>query len=53
MSSGIGLSEIILILVLIVICIEPNKIPLYIRQCFKFISNLRREIKRLFEDWSK
>ena len=50
MSTGIGFSQILVILILIVIFVEPKHIPGFIRKSLKIYRQMRAELKNLFND---
>ncbi|MDR1829878.1 MAG: hypothetical protein LBQ76_03820 [Candidatus Fibromonas sp.] len=50
MTSGIGFSEILLVLAIMVIFVEPKKIPGLIRECFKIATQLREAIKKFIDE---
>ena len=50
MNSGIGFSQIFLILVLIVICVDPKQVPGIIRKSVKIVKQVRTGIRKIFSD---
>ena len=52
MKSGIGLSEILLILALVVIFVDSKKVPGLIRKTFKIVGQLRAAAKKFLDDIS-
>jgi Sec-independent protein translocase protein TatA len=50
MRSGIGLSEALLILALVVIFVDSKKIPGLIRKTVKFVGQIRAAVKKLLDD---
>lgn len=50
MTSGIGFSEVLLILAVIVIFVEPKRIPGLIRKSFKIMAQLRAAIKKFIDE---
>ena len=48
MKSGIGFSEILLILVLIVIFVDAKQVPMLIRKSVKIATRVRAEIRKFF-----
>ena len=50
MKSGIGLSEILLILALVVIFVDSKKIPGLIRKTFKIAGQLRATVRKFLDD---
>jgi Sec-independent protein translocase protein TatA len=53
MKSGIGLSEILLILALIIIFIDAKQIPGLVRKGFKIAGRLRTEARKFWNDVGK
>ena len=47
MRFGIGIFEILLILVVMVIFIPPKQIPVIIRECAKVIKHINEKIKEI------
>jgi Sec-independent protein translocase protein TatA len=50
MTSGIGFSEIFLILIIMVIFVDAKQIPGLIRKSFKIMAQLRAAIKKFIDD---
>ncbi|MDR0515668.1 MAG: hypothetical protein LBH25_01325 [Fibromonadaceae bacterium] len=50
MTSGIGLSEILLVLVLMVVFVEPKKVPGLIRKSLRIVAQLRSAIKKFIDE---
>jgi Sec-independent protein translocase protein TatA len=50
MTSGIGFSEILLILAAIVIFVDSKQIPELVRKSIRIVSRLRTEIKKFIDD---
>ncbi|MCL2260251.1 MAG: hypothetical protein FWC15_02730 [Fibromonadales bacterium] len=50
MTSGIGYSEILLILVVMLIFIDAKQIPDLLRKTFKIIAQLRATIKKILDE---
>jgi Tat protein translocase TatB subunit len=50
MTSGIGFSEILLVLVITVIFVEPKQIPGLIRKSVKIVAQLRAAIKKFIDE---
>ncbi|MCL2183053.1 MAG: hypothetical protein FWB85_06260 [Chitinispirillia bacterium] len=50
MTSGVGFSEILLILVLIVIFINPKQLPGLIRKTSKTAAQLRSAVRKYMDD---
>ena len=50
MRSGVGLSEVLLILALIVVFVDPKQIPGLIRKVARAVFWLRAEAKKFFDD---
>jgi len=50
MTSGIGLSEILLVLAIIVIFFDAKQIPGLIRKSLKIVSQVRASIKKIMDD---
>jgi len=50
MTSGIGLSEILLVLAIIVIFVSPKDAPALIRKIFRIISQLRAAVKKFLDE---
>ncbi len=50
MTSGIGFFEILLILAVMVIFVEPKKIPGLIRKCVRIVSQVRTAIKKFIDE---
>jgi len=53
MTSGIGFSEILVILTLTVIFVKPKDIPELLRKALKLIARLRAEFKKLMTEIDK
>ena len=53
MKSGIGFSEILLILALILIFISPKQVPGLIRKSLRIVSQLRSGFRKFFDDINK
>jgi Sec-independent protein translocase protein TatA len=53
MRSGVGFSEILLILALLFIFVEPKHIPELLRKSMKIAGQLRAEVRRILNDISK
>lgn len=53
MTSGIALSEILIVLALIVILVKPKDIPEILRKIIKFAHQLRAEFKKLTDELGK
>ena len=53
MRTGIGFYEIVLILVLMVIFVEPKKVPVILGRIFKIARQVRAEIKRFVDEFNK
>ena len=53
MRSGIGFSEILLILLVIVIFVDAKQIPELLRKSMKIAGQLRAEIQKFLDDVSK
>ena len=53
MRSGIAFSEILLVLALILIFVDPKQIPGLIRKSMKIAGQLRAEVRRFLDDVSK
>jgi Sec-independent protein translocase protein TatA len=53
MKSGIGFSEILLILALILIFVNPKDIPELLRKSLKIIAQIRAQIRSFLDDISK
>jgi len=51
MTSGIGFSEILLVLAVMVIFVDPKQIPGLIRKSFRIVSQLRTAIKRFIDEF--
>ncbi len=51
MSSGIGFSEILLILAVMVIFIDSKKIPGLIRKSFRIAGQLRAAVKKFIDEF--
>ncbi|MCL2064699.1 MAG: hypothetical protein FWG98_10085 [Candidatus Cloacimonetes bacterium] len=52
MRNGIGFTEILLILVLIVIFVNPKDIPDLLRKILKIVKNIRSELKKIFDEFN-
>ncbi|MDR0518291.1 MAG: hypothetical protein LBH25_14760 [Fibromonadaceae bacterium] len=50
MISGIGVSEILLILAIMVIFVKPKDIPELMRRAFKLVGQLRSTIKKFIDE---
>ena len=50
MTSGIGFSEILLILVIMLIFVDAKQIPGLIRKSLKIIGQIRAEIKKFIDE---
>jgi len=50
MTSGIGFSEILLILAIIVIFIDSKQIPGLIRKSIKIVSQVRAAVKKFIDE---
>ncbi|MDR3002181.1 MAG: hypothetical protein LBU89_13075 [Fibromonadaceae bacterium] len=50
MTSGIGFSEILLILVILVIFVDAKEIPGLIRKALKITRQIRAEIKKFIDE---
>jgi Sec-independent protein translocase protein TatA len=50
MTSGIGFSEILLILAVIIIFVSPKDAPGLIRRIFKIIAQLRAAVKKFLDE---
>ncbi|MCL2293321.1 MAG: hypothetical protein FWC36_00410 [Spirochaetes bacterium] len=50
MNSGIGLSQIFLVLVLIVIFADAKQIPGFVRKSLKIYRQLRAELRNIFDN---
>ncbi|MDR2581021.1 MAG: hypothetical protein LBC85_08520 [Fibromonadaceae bacterium] len=50
MTSGVSFPEILLILILIVIFVEPKQIPGLIRKSVKVIAQLRVAFKKIIDE---
>ena len=53
MRNGVGFSEILLILVLVVIFVDPKQIPDLLRKSLKITGQIRREIRKFMDDINK
>ncbi|MCL2283091.1 MAG: hypothetical protein FWC26_07220 [Fibromonadales bacterium] len=50
MTSGVGYSEVLLILLVMVIFINPKQIPGLIRKFFKITAQLRAAVKKFLDE---
>jgi Tat protein translocase TatB subunit len=50
MTSGIGFTEILLIVAVMVIFVKPKDIPEVMRQVFKALGQLRATVKKFMEE---
>jgi len=50
MKSGIGLSEILMILALVVIFVDSKKVPGLIRKSFKTAGQIRAAVRKFLDD---
>jgi Sec-independent protein translocase protein TatA len=50
MTSGVSLSEILLILALIVVFVDAKQIPGLIRKSVRIVSQVRASIKKFLDD---
>lgn len=50
MTTGIGLSEIILILALMVIFVDSKQIPVLIRKTLKIIAQIKAKVKEIMDE---
>jgi len=50
MKSGIGLSEVLLILALIVVCVDSKQIPGLVRKSLKMVGQLRSAVRKFLDD---
>lgn len=50
MTTGIGLSEIILILALMVIFVDSKQIPALIRKAFKIVAQIKAKVKEIMDE---
>ena len=53
MRSGVGFSEILLVLLVIVIFVDAKQIPGLIRKSMKIAGQLRAEVRKFLDDVSK
>jgi Sec-independent protein translocase protein TatA len=53
MRSGVSFSEIILILTLIIIFVNPKEIPGLLRKGMKIVARLRAEVRKFLDDVGK
>jgi Tat protein translocase TatB subunit len=50
MTSGIGFSEILLILAVIIIFVSPKDAPVLIRKIFRTIAQVRTAVKKFLDE---
>jgi len=50
MKNGIGISEILLVLALVVIFVDSKKVPGLIRRTFNIAGQIRAAVKKLLDD---
>ena len=53
MRLGIGISEIVLILVIIIIFVDPKQVPDLLKKGMKIAGQVRREIRKFLDEISK
>ena len=53
MSSGIGFTEILLILAVMVIFIDPKKLPGLLKKALKIAGQIRKEIQKFMDEVNK
>jgi len=50
MKSGIGMSEVLLVLALIVIFVDSKQIPGLVRKSLKIVGQLRAAVRKFLDD---